>query len=98
MPYEPHNDTAYPPTCGECNQHEFDCTCHDCEHCGAEVDYQECWKCGGEGGRGWEDLQFENPLWYDEKSWIKCDVCDGEGHFRVCPDPDCKPEAEASTK
>lgn len=56
--------------------------CPRCNCC--EMDWEECPDCGGDGGRGWDDLQFEDPLWYDKDSWEPCDTCDGKGGWSVC--------------
>lgn len=60
----------------------FDGICPKCECC--ETVWEQCWSCGGDGGRGWEDLQSEDPLWYDENDFIICDICNGKGGFNVC--------------
>ena len=45
-----------------------------CNKCHSGLMYYDCWSCGGEGGRGWDELQFEDPLWYSPRDFIKCDV------------------------
>lgn len=60
-----------------------------CIICNTELESDECWKCGGEGGRGWEDLQFEDPLWYSPDDFIPCDECEGKGYISICSNPKC---------
>lgn len=57
-----------------------------CQRCGCcDTEWKECSYCGGNGGRGWEDdLQFEDPLWYNEDDFIPCDICEGKGGWVVC--------------
>jgi len=55
-----------------------------CPKCGNELEPETCWNCGGEGGRGWEDLQFEDPLWYTPDDFIECSECYGTGCFYRC--------------
>jgi len=59
----------------------WDC---QCARCGSSLDWESCDHCGGEGGRGWDDLQFEDPFWYDENDFIPCDICEGEGGWWLC--------------
>lgn len=53
-----------------------------CSHCGAELEYEDCWSCGGDG---WIDLYEEDPISYSPGELEKCDVCEGEGGYLVCP-------------
>jgi len=55
-----------------------------CNICGSNLEWIECWSCGGEGGRGWEDLQCEDPLWYSPEDFIECDICEGNGGWLEC--------------
>lgn len=70
---------------------------NSCKKCGNELWWHDCWSCGGQGGRGWENLQFEDPLWYSPDDFITCDICHGEGGFLHCTNPNCedyvKPES-----
>ena len=61
---------------------------HNCK-CGYEMKYHECWSCNGERGRGWEDLQFEDPLWYSPEDFVKCEECNGLGGYWICPNKEC---------
>ena len=54
------------------------------------MEHVECSCCGGEGGRGWDELQFEDPLWYSEGDFVICDTCNGEGGFTRCIDSKCE--------
>ena len=63
-------------------QHHDHELCPRCQCC--DTIWEECHDCGGDGGRGWDDLQFDDPLWYDEDSWEQCDTCQGEGGWSVC--------------
>jgi len=42
--------------------------------------WEECWSCGGTGYR---ELYDDDPLWYDPDDIEKCDVCDGEGGWKM---------------
>ncbi len=74
-------------SCGTSNIDDDDCVY--CKDCGEEMEWQECYSCGGEGGRGWEDLQFEDPLWYSPDDFIDCDVCEGKSGMWICPNKNC---------
>lgn len=63
-----------------------------CGNCGSSSIWEDCSGCGGEGGRGWEDLQNEDPLWYNKSDFIKCDLCLGKGGFNVCLNSECTGE------
>lgn len=71
------------------NSSDFEDDCVYCKDCGEEMEWQECWSCGGEGGRGWEDLQFEDPLWFSPDDFIDCDECEGKGGMWICPNKNC---------
>jgi len=71
------------------NSSDLEDDCVYCKYCGEEMEWQECWSCGGEGGRGWEDLQFEDPLWYSPDDFIGCDECDGGGGMWICQNKNC---------
>jgi len=60
-----------------------------CEKCGSDILYDDCWSCGGEGGRGWDDLQSEDPLWYSPDDFIECDICNGKGVLGICLNENC---------
>ena len=56
------------------------------EHCGrcgdCEMEWVKCWDCGGEGEI---DRYDDDPLWYVGKMrFWRCDICEGEGSFKVC--------------
>jgi hypothetical protein len=60
---------------------------YDLEYCGvcdAPMDWETCPECGGDGGFGYDRLQFEDPFWYEPGDWEECEFCDGEGGFNVC--------------
>ena len=61
-----------------------------CEKCNGPTDWQDCWVCGGKGGRGWEELQDDDPLWYSPGDWESCDECGGKGGWDVCLNSNCK--------
>jgi hypothetical protein len=57
--------------------------CPRCKCC--DTDWVECYQCGAEGGRGYDDdLQFEDPMWYQPGDWEECDICEGKGGWSVC--------------
>lgn len=57
--------------------------CPRCKCC--EMDWEDCYQCGGEGGRGYDDdLQFEDPLWYQPGDFETCDTCEGAGGWAMC--------------
>jgi hypothetical protein len=56
--------------------------CPDCDCCDQVV--VRCWRCGGEGGDDAESLMEEDPLWHGPDDFRTCDICAGEGSFRVC--------------
>jgi hypothetical protein len=64
-----------------------------CEHCGEELDWEECDQCGGDGEFDWEDLQFEDPLWYQPGDTEECAQCRGEGGWWWCLNKQCKEKA-----
>jgi hypothetical protein len=88
------------PTCGRDGYTTYeikDGCCPSCQEdikycckCGEEMEWKECWNCGGKGGRDWEDLQFEDPLWYSPDDFVECDECNGVGGFWICTNDKCK--------
>ena len=66
---------------------DFEQECLKCGH--SPTRWRDCWKCGGEGGRGWDDLQFEDPLWYSPSDFIACDECNGTGIIEWCSKCGC---------
>lgn len=61
-----------------------------CKKCGSDMEHVSCSYCGGEGGRGWDELQFEDPLWYSEDDFVICSTCNGKGVFTRCIDSKCE--------
>lgn len=84
---ENHSGNAVLPHVSNSSDYEDDCVY--CKDCGEGMEWQECWSCGGEGGRDWEDLQFEDPLWYSPGDFIECDECGSKGGMWICPNKNC---------
>ena len=61
-----------------------------CKKCSSDLEWVECSFCGGEGGRGWEELQFEDPLWYSPDDFVICDHCGGKCGFERCINSECE--------
>lgn len=60
-----------------------DSLCDRCKCC--DTDWEDCYECGGKGGRDYDDdLQFEDPLWYQPGDFETCDICEGKGGWPVC--------------
>lgn len=56
-----------------------------CARCGSsDVERVDCGACGGEGYHDWEELQFEDPLWYQPGDTEVCHQCNGEGGWWAC--------------
>lgn len=60
-----------------------------CSHCGQDLDWEDCDLCGGEGYFDWEDLQFEDPLWYQPGDTERCEQCSGKGGWWWCANREC---------
>lgn len=58
--------------------------CHPCAECGNSTSWLPCWNCMGEGGWDGEQLMEEDPLWYDEDDYRRCDECRGKGGWDYC--------------
>lgn len=57
----------------------------ECPTCGDIAAWYDCPHCGGAGGFDGETLMEEDPLWYDEDSYLTCDWCEGKGGHWHCP-------------
>lgn len=56
-----------------------------CDRCGCcSTEFEECSYCAGEGGTSGEELMSEDPLWYQEDDFRKCDACNGKGGHLKC--------------
>jgi hypothetical protein len=57
--------------------------CPRCNCC--EIIQEDCYNCGGEGGFDYDnDLQYEDPLWYQPGDFNTCDICKGYGSYPIC--------------
>lgn len=59
---------------------DWDCLC---ARCGSSVDWEPCTTCGGEGVDGHYCGEDCCCCLYPDDN-MPCDLCDGEGGFRVC--------------
>jgi hypothetical protein len=56
-----------------------------CKRCGCcDTYWEDCWNCWGKGGRDYEYLQEEDPLWYSPGDFEECTECHGAGRFEMC--------------
>lgn len=57
-----------------------------CTVCGCELERELCGDCDGTGWREYEDdLEFEDPLWYQPGDQERCSECAGKGGWWFCP-------------
>lgn len=56
-----------------------------CPVCGCELEWDGCEVCDGYGFLDWEDLQEDDPLWYQPGDTERCEACRGKGGWLACP-------------
>jgi hypothetical protein len=64
-----------------------------CEKCQNEKSWRDCWNCGGDGFSD-HDCGDDSCCCLFPEDNVECDICSGEGGFRVCDL--CYPEDECA--